>query len=174
MGCALRSEEPVTGTRRPQYGPANAGASPPPHLVRRAVLIVSDGSRDAVVATPSTPPEWILALPQGDYVRALRLLRAAPGGPESFSSGLLVYVLQAVGCFAGAEAVQIRRGEQMQARGNEARQTGLGQAWHRHLFVRASARSLAAGRAGSDLPLVRAPSIGREQACAVHCSLPRK
>jgi len=68
---------------------------------------------------PPAPPEWVLALPQGDYLRALRLLRAAldETQPISYANDLLIYVLQALGRHAEADALKTRRAELEQQRG---------------------------------------------------------
>jgi hypothetical protein len=65
------------------------------------------------MGTPNTPPEWATVLPNGAYQRALRLLRTAvdPTQPISMSNDMLVYVLQAVGRFAEADAVLAHRVE---------------------------------------------------------------
>ncbi|MBV9543291.1 MAG: hypothetical protein JOY61_02820, partial [Chloroflexi bacterium] len=58
------------------------------------------------MATASTPPEWVTALPNGAYQRALRLLRSAVEPQTiSFNNDLLVYALQAVGRFAEADTI---------------------------------------------------------------------
>jgi hypothetical protein len=61
----------------------------------------------------------MLALPQGDYLRALRLLRAAldETQPISYANDLLIYVLQALGRYAEADGLKTRRAELEQQRG---------------------------------------------------------
>ncbi|MBV9170814.1 MAG: hypothetical protein JOZ81_12080 [Chloroflexi bacterium] len=64
------------------------------------------------MATASTPPEWVTALPNGAYQRALRLLRSAVEPQTiSFNNDLLVYALQAVGRFAEADTILMERAE---------------------------------------------------------------
>jgi len=65
------------------------------------------------MSTLITAPDWATALANGAYQRALRLLRAAadPSLPISISNDMLVYVLQAVGRFAEADALLAQRAD---------------------------------------------------------------
>ena len=63
---------------------------------------------------------WVNALAAGDYLRALRLVRDAADDREPISYDVVAYLLQAVGRFEDADAVQRRRAELERARGLDA------------------------------------------------------
>ena len=81
--------------------------------IRQSGISQSAANNNAAMAMPITPPEWAAALGNGAYQRALRLLRAAadPALAISITNDMLVYVLQAVGRFAEAEAMLTERAE---------------------------------------------------------------